>query len=168
MGRFPSPHAAAARQRGVWEGWYRFYDAATGRLTDQHRSRLLCRIIEEEGKPPYHQTNQYFWEDGRTDIREFPADYRDGRIWFDNDLITGWAAPMKPDDFNRTTVLNWTRIGEPDLFLYEMIQHSDNGINRARTWQWFREGVCFQRTLIDEKRVTRDWRSWTDDTAPNN
>jgi hypothetical protein len=107
---------------GVWEGWYRYYDARTGALTDQHRSRLFCRIMEEEGAPyPYHQTNQYFWEDGRTDFREFPAWYDDGRIWWDNDLITGWAAPMQPDDFHRSTCLNWTRKGEPDLFLYEMI-----------------------------------------------
>lgn len=160
--RMPQLHDS----EGVWEGWYRYYDAATGQLTDQHRSRLLCRIIEADGKPPYHQTNQYFWEDGRIEIREFPADYRDGRIWFDNDLIYGWAAPMQPDDFHRTTVLNWTRQNEPDIFLYEMIQHSDNGINRARTWQWFREGVCFQRTLIDEKRVARDWRNWMDDGPP--
>ena len=151
---------------GVWEGWYRYYDAATGKMTDQHRSRLLCRLMEDDDEVPYHQTNQYFWEDGRTDFREFPASYRDGRIWFDNELITGWAAPMKPDDFNRTTVLNWTRIGEPDLFLYEMIQHSDNGINRARTWQWFSKGICFQRTLIDEKRVSRDWKSWTNNGPP--
>jgi hypothetical protein len=152
---------------GVWEGWYRYYDARTGALTDQHRSRLFCRIMEEEGAPyPYHQTNQYFWEDGRTDFREFPAWYDDGRIWWDNDLITGWAAPMQPDDFHRSTCLNWTRKGEPDLFLYEMIQHSANGINRARTWQWFKNGVCFQRTMIDERRVSGDWRGWTDNSAP--
>ena len=73
---------------------------------------------------------------------------------------------MQPDDYHRSTCLNWTRKGEPDLFLYEMIQHSANGINRARTWQWFKNGVCFQRTMIDEKRITRDWQSWTDNSAP--
>jgi hypothetical protein len=153
---------------GVWEGWYRYYDARTGMLTDQHRCRLICRIMEEDAPYPYYQTNQYFWEDGRVDIREFPAWYDEGRIWWDNDLITGWAAPMQPDDYHRSTCLNWTRKGESDLFLYEMIQHSPNGIDRARTWQWFRDGVCFQRTLIDEKRVSRDWRSWTDNSAPKN
>jgi hypothetical protein len=47
-----------------------------------------------------------------------------------------------------------------------MIQHSANGINRARTWQWFKNGVCFQRTMIDERRVSGDWRGWTDNSAP--
>jgi hypothetical protein len=156
-----------ARNEGVWEGWYRYYDAATGQLTDQHRSRLICRIgsglIAD-----YHQTNYYYWEDGRMETREFPAWYEDGRIRWDNDLIKGWAAAMKPDDYNRSTCLNWTRHGEPDVYLYEMIQLSDDGINRSRTWQWFKHGKCFQRTLIDEVFVTADWRNWTDNSAPKN
>lgn len=158
-----------ARNEGVWEGVYRYYDAATGKLTDEHRSRLICRLPEDGPHAgAYHQTNYYFWDDGRTDIREFPAWYEDGRIRWDNELIKGWAAAMQPDDFNRSTCLNWTRQGEPDLFLYEMIQLSDNGINRARTWQWFNQGVCFQRTLIDERFITADWRGWTDHSAPKN
>lgn len=151
---------------GVWEGVYRYYDAATGALTDQHRSRLFCRLMRDDSTFPYQQTNHYFWDDGRVEVREFPAWYADGRIWWDNDLITGWAAPMRPDDHERTTVLNWQRRGEDDLYLYEMIQHSADGIHRARTWQWFRNDVCFQRTLIDETRVSRDWRSWTDTSPP--
>jgi hypothetical protein len=150
---------------GVWHGVYRHYDAKTGRLTDEHLSRLICRVIED-GENDYHQTNFYYWADGRTDIRDFPATYRDGRIWFDNALITGWAAAMQPDDFNRSQCLNWTRNGEPGLYLYEMIQNSDDFKHRHRTWQWFKDGICFQRTLIDEEFVTSDWRSWTDDGAP--
>jgi hypothetical protein len=156
-----------ARNEGVWEGWYRYYDSATGKLNDEHRSRLICRMPDDGPHAgTYHQTNHYFWADGRTDVRDFPARYENGRIWFDNELISGWAAPMLPDDFGRSTCLNWTRKGEPDLFLYEMIQLSDNGVNRARTWQWFKNGICFQRTLIDEHFVTADWRSWTDTAAP--
>jgi len=153
---------------GVWEGYYRYYDATTGELIDQHRSRLLCRIMEEDAEFPYYQTNQYFWDDGRTDFREFPAWYADGRIWWDNDLITGWAAAMQPDDYHRTTCLNWQRKGEDDMYLYEMIQHAADGIHRARTWQWFKGDVCFQRTLIDEKRVSHDWKNWTDNGPPRN
>jgi hypothetical protein len=152
---------------GVWEGWYRYYDAVTGQLTDQHRSRLICRLTDEPGRE-YHQTNYYFWEDGRTEVRDFPAWYDNGRIRWDNDLITGWAAQMQPDDFGRSTCLNWTRKDEPDIYLYEMIQNSDDRKNRARTWQWFRNGICFQRTLIDEVFVTRDWKNWSDASPPHN
>lgn len=155
-----------ARGEGVWEGWYRYYDAQTGALTDQHRSRLICRL-PEDGKPSdYHQTNHYFWEDGRTEVRDFPANYHDGRIWWDNDLIKGWAAAMQPDDNNLSTCLNWVRKGEPGVYLYEMIQVDADCNLRSRTWQWFRDGKCYLRTLIDEHRVSDDWQSWTDHSAP--
>jgi hypothetical protein len=154
-----------ASNEGVWEGWYRYYDAATGQLTDQHKSRLFCRMVDD-GRNGYHQTNYYFWDDGRTEVRDFPAWYENGRIWWDNDLITGWAAAMKPDDYDRSTCLNWTRRGEPGLYLYEMIQVSADRKHRARTWQWFRDDKCFQRTLIDEVFVTADWRNFTDTSPP--
>jgi len=154
-----------ADNEGVWEGTYRYYDAATGKLVDEHTSRLICRLTPE-GQFPYHQTNYYYWADGRSDIRDFPAWYADGRIWWDNNLIKGWAAAMKPDDFGRSTCLNWTRKGEEDLYLYEMIQNSADRKLRARTWQWFRNDKCFLRTLIDEVFITRDWQSWTDLSPP--
>ncbi len=158
-----------AKNVGVWEGWYRYYDAKTGELIDQHRSRLLCRLFtDEDGVDRYHQTNYYFWEDGRTDIRDFPAFYKDGRIWWDNDLIKGWCAQMQPDDNDLSTCLFWQRTNEPGLSLYEMIQNNPEFTNRARTWQWLRDGVCYQRTLIDEVCVSKDWQSWTDNSAPNN
>ncbi len=152
---------------GIWEGWYRYYDAATGALTDQHKSRLICRLIGEPGREEYHQTNHYFWDDGRIDVRDFPAWYEDGRIWWNNDLIQGWAAAMQPDDFNRSTCLNWTRHNEPDVYLYEMIQVNEDRTKRARTWQWFRNGECYQRTLIDERLVTRDWQNFAETDAPD-
>lgn len=153
------------RHEGVWEGWYRYYDAKTGVQVDAHRSRLLCRL-PDDGPFPYHQTNYYFWNDGRTDTRDFAAAYRDGRIWWDNELIAGWCSTLRPDDTNRSMCLYWVRKGESNLELYEMIQLSDDGKNRARTWQWFDKGVCVQRTLIDERFVTRDWRTWKDLSAP--
>lgn len=157
-----------AANEGVWEGVYRYYDAVTGELTDAHKSRLICRI-PEDGKPSdYHQTNYYFWADGKSETREFPANYRDGRIWWDNDLIKGWAAAMQPDDNNLSTCLNWVRKGQENVYLYEMIQVDEAVKNRARTWQWFRDGVCFMRTLIDEKFVTTDWQNWTDFEEPKN
>lgn len=40
---------------GVWEGYYRYYDH-NGVKIDEHRSRLLCRVINDTD---YHQTNLY-------------------------------------------------------------------------------------------------------------
>ena len=147
-----------ARHEGVWEGWYRYFDAEC-REKDAHRSRLICRF-PESGPHPYHQTNHYRWEDGRREVRDFPAHERNGRLEFDSDLITGWAADVALDDFNRTTMLNWVRRGEPDLYLYEMIQISDCGLYRHRVWHWYRAGRLVERTLIDERKVTDDWKSF--------
>jgi len=144
-----------ARNEGVWEGQYRYYDAA-GDKVDEHRSRLLCRIIEDRD---YHQTNLYRWADGRKETRDFPARVDGRRLTFSNE-ITGWAQAVDLDEHGRTLMLHWTRNGEPDLYLYEMIQLSDDGQARARTWHWFKSDRLFQRTLIDERLVSRDWAAY--------
>jgi len=144
-----------ARHEGVWDGMYRYYDA-DGNKTDEHKSRLVCRF-PEDGSHPYHQTNHYQWDDGRTEVRDFPATVADGRLRWDNELIQGWAADVSLDDHGRTTMLYWVRTGEPDLYLYEMIQISDCGQKRARTWQWFKNDALISRTLVDERKVSDDW-----------
>jgi hypothetical protein len=164
--RFP----LLARHEGVWDGWYRLYDAQ-GQKIDEHRSRLLCRF-PDTGPYAYHQTNHYRWADGRSEIREFPAHVQGERIVFAGDLIEGWAADVTLDDKHRTTMLHWRRKGDPaGIYLYEMIQLSDDGRSRSRVWQSFREGRLLQRTLIDEERVGHDWRavplpSWPGEPLP--
>jgi len=146
-----------ARHEGVWDGTYTYYNAA-GEKVDEHKSRLFCRL-PDNGPHPYHQTNHYTWADGRTDIRDFPAEYRDGRIWWNNELIVGWAAEVPLDQYNRTIMLYWQRTGDEALYLYEMIQLADDGQTRCRTWHWIRNGELETRTAIQERLVTRDWRS---------
>lgn len=146
-----------ARHEGVWDGVYTYYNTA-GEQVDAHRSRLFCRL-PEEGPYRYHQTNHYVWDDGRTEIRDFPAEYRDRRVWWDNELIKGWAAEVELDAYNRTIMLYWQRQGDPSLYLYEMIQLADDGENRCRTWHWIRNGLLETRTAIQEKLVSRDWRA---------
>jgi len=146
-----------ARHEGVWDGVYTYYNAA-GDKVDEHKSRLLCRF-PDSGPHPYHQTNHYTWADGRTELREFPAEYRDKRVWWNNELIIGWAAEVGLDTLNRTVMLYWQRTGDPSLYLYEMIQIADSGVDRCRTWHWIRNGLLETRTAIQEKLVTRDWRA---------
>jgi hypothetical protein len=144
--------ATLARHEGTWDGIYRYYDAA-GRQVDEHRSRLICRFPADQ-PGSYRQTNRYTWADGRTEVREFPALIRDGRLIWQGDLIRGWAADVALDEFARTSMLYWTRNNEPGVYVYEMIQLSDCGRYRARVWQWFRNGRLDQRTLIDEQKVS--------------
>ncbi len=146
-----------ARHEGVWDGAYTYYNAA-GEKVDEHQSRLVCRF-PDTGPHPYNQSNYYTWADGRTETREFPAEYHDKRVWWNNELIIGWAAEVGLDDLNRTLMLYWQRTGDPSLYLYEMIQMSDSGVDRCRTWHWIRNGLLETRTAIQEKLVTRDWRA---------
>lgn len=41
----------------------------------------------------------------------------------------------------------------PGAYFLEVIILSENNIDRARTWHWFKDGQLFQRTLCDERRV---------------
>ena len=146
---------------GVWEGYYRYYDQ-DGLKIDEHRSRLLCRVVNDTD---YHQTNLYRWKDGKSEDRDFPAQIKDNRLFFSGP-IDGWAAKVDLDDYQRTLLLYWERKNEPDMYLYEMIQVSNDGNNRARTWHWFKNGILAKRTLIDEVKLTKDWSDF-DGKNPN-
>tara|TARA_B100001094_G_C17665723_1_gene546346 strand:- start:29 stop:538 length:510 start_codon:yes stop_codon:yes gene_type:complete len=140
------------KNEGVWDGYYRVYNYS-GNQIDEHKSRLLCRIIDDT---EYHQTNIYRWKSGQKELRDFPATIEGNKLVFST-YINGWAAEVNLDEHNRTMMLHWERKGEPDLYLYEMIQLSDDGLSRARTWQWFKKDKLFQRTLIDEIKISDDW-----------
>ena len=151
-----------ARSEGVWEGYYRYYDI-DGTKVDEHKSRLLCRLISDE---EYHQTNYYFWSDGSKEVRDFPTKIEGNKLVFYTE-IDGWAAAVDLDEFERTMMLHWVRKNEKDLYLYEMIQTSDSGDRRARVWQWFKKDKLIMRTLIDERLVSRVWQAYdkrTDDS----
>ena len=144
-----------ARHEGVWEGYYRYYDAR-GEKIDEHKSRLICRIRDDA---EYHQTNLYRWANGQRESRDFPAKIAGNRLTFATE-IDGWAAAVDLDEHRRTMMLHWTRVDEPDLYLYEMIQISDDNEARARVWHWFKNDRLLQRTLVDEVRVSTDWAAY--------
>lgn len=136
-----------ARHEGEWKGVYIHVDA-DGAIIDKHRSHLTCLFPENES-PPYFQTNVYEWDDGRREELVFPAEYRDRRIMWDTERINGCAWEIDEN----TVVLTWTRKDLPGASLYEMIQISEDGNHRARTWHWFQDGELFKRTLIKEERI---------------
>ncbi len=145
-----------ALHAGVWEGWYRYIDV-DGNQIDAHKSKLVCRLPENQ-PDLYHQTNHYTWEDGTTDVRDFKGNAFENKLIFDNDIIKGWAGEVTLDENRRTMMLHWERMGEPGVYLYEMIQISDCNNFRTRVWQWIENGQATQRTLIDEHRVSHDWQ----------
>lgn len=136
-----------ARHEGEWHGSYTFIDRE-GTVIDRHRSVLTC-TFPTDGEFPYFQTNHYYWDDGREEHIEFPAAYKDGKLWFDTERINGYC--WEVDD--HCIVLRWIYVKDPSVSLYELIHLDDTGNNRTRTWHWLKDGVCFQRTIIDERRA---------------
>lgn len=132
--------------QGVWDGHYRTVDLE-GRARDQHRSRVEV-VFPNEG-PHYLQRNLFTWDDGRTLVVEHPGYFSDGMLRWNTEHIEGaaWQAG------ERCVVLRWRRHDSPGSELTELIALGKGATHRARTWHWFRDGVCYQRTLIDETRA---------------
>ncbi|MFC4013072.1 hypothetical protein ACFOY2_38005 [Nonomuraea purpurea] len=135
-----------ARHEGEWEGDYLHLDRE-GNPIDRHRVHMTCAILDDA---VYHQTNRYTWDDGRSEVHEFPGTYLGGgRCGFDTERIKGEFWELDAG----TIYLSWQYKAEgEDLRLYEMIVLSEDGKSRSRTWQWIKDGVCVKRTLINEWR----------------
>lgn len=148
-----------AEQAGVWDGEYVHLDA-DHREIDRHRSRLVCRLHDgADGAARLAQTNIYDWADGSREIRYFDGVLRGDRIVIANVNIDGWVAPLAVDATDRTIMVGWVRAGEPDFRYYEMITLAEDGDHKNRVWHWYRKGRLFQRTLINEARISRDWQA---------
>jgi hypothetical protein len=151
-----------AAQAGVWQGEYVHLDG-DHREIDRHSSKLICRLFDgADGAARLVQSNIYEWSDGSREIRYFDGTLRGDRIVISNENIDGWVAPLAMDATERTIMVLWIRAGEPDFRFYEMITVSDDGLAKNRTWHWYRQGRLFQRTLINEHLVTRDWQAHDD------
>lgn len=132
---------------GTWEGTYRFVDL-NGKVIDEYASRIQCEF-PDDGPWAYVQKNYYEWADGRTFETEFGGELQGDRLWWDTDRFSGfgWAT------HDNIVMLTLDRKDNPGESFSEMIQIASDGIHRFRTWQWFRNGRPFQRTLCDERRV---------------
>jgi hypothetical protein len=136
-----------AAHAGQWAGTYRHIDAA-GALIDQHEARVRC-VFPAVGPYAYVQYNHFIWADGREHKAELPGILRDGRLWWDVATFRGssWDAG------DGVILLNLERKDDPDARFYEMIVLGEGGRHRARTWQWFKDGRLFKRTLCDETLI---------------
>ncbi|MEM7704081.1 MAG: DUF3598 domain-containing protein [Pseudomonadota bacterium] len=154
--------ALVADQAGVWDGEYVHLDASH-EVIDRHRSRLICRLEDgADGVAMLKQTNIYTWADQQQEVRYFEGVFRKDRVWIQNDLIDGWTSAISQDQTQRTIMVGWVRVAEPDFRFYELITLSEDANEKSRTWHWYRHGRLFQRTLINETRTARDWRPFDD------
>ncbi len=151
-----------ARHAGIWEGEYT-HIAPDRAVQDQHLFRILVEL-PEDGEAAYRQTSHYWWPDGRTQQLVYEARYADGCIVFDTGRIHGRCREID----ERTLYLRFGFHADPAGYVCEMLQLSADGRHRARTWHWFRNDELWRLTLVRERRVPGDRRTFDglSDTLP--
>lgn len=132
---------------GWWDGWYRHYDR-DGTLLDQHKVKTRCEI-PDIGPWHYVQHNWLTWEDGREAHYEFGGFLDGDRMLWETDRFAGYGWQTREDSL----MLRLERYDVENAYYIEMIHLAPDGQNRARTWQWFRDGKPWKRTLCDEWRI---------------
>ena len=137
-----------SRHEGAWIGMYRHCKPA-GQLNDSYRVRTKVEC-PDDGTCDLRLIIHNVWPDGRDSRRLHEAHFRDGRLWFDDQLI---GSLWEIDEF--TAYLRFSFREDPATEVCEMLQLSPDGRNRARTWHWFRDKILFQVTLTDERRDDR-------------
>ncbi len=157
--RQPPALPSIATQQGVWRGVFRRYDAA-GKLLAEFPSEIVVRIRPEGARLVYHQTNIYRPAGEAPQRIDSYGEVRDGRIWFANERLEGWSMDIPGDPSGRGAVLVMTYKDGSGQSVYEIITRSEDGTRRSRATQYFAAGQLLRRTLIDEQKVTDDWRAW--------
>ena len=132
---------------GHWDGMYRHYDRQ-GALLDAHRVTTWCELPDAG---PYHyvQHNVLEWADGRSATYEFGGTLRGNRLLWETERFAGYGWQTAED----VIMLRLDRLDEPGAYYIEMITISDDRQSRARTWEWYRDGAPWKRTLCDERKV---------------
>lgn len=147
---------------GVYQGSFRRYSAA-GELIETLASEVVIRVQEQDGELLYSQTNLYRSPDGSEQRLESQGTIEADGIRFRNDRVEGWCQPVESDGPERTFLLVLRYSDGSGRRLQEHIVVSADGGQRARVAQHLINGQLAGRTLIDERKVSADWRAWDRD-----
>ena len=147
MSDFRSAMPNMVRHAGEWEGVYT-HIASDGALLDRYHVSTRCDF-PGDGPYAYIQTNRMRWDDGRTAEFQFGGVFRDGLLHWDTERFRGYGWETREG----VVMLKLDRLDDPGCHYVEMISLAADGQSRARTWQWFRDGTPWKRTLCDERRT---------------
>ncbi len=132
---------------GLWRGIYRHVDVA-GQEIDTHQAQVEC-IFPSQGPYAYIQKNLFTWPDGRETQATLNGVLQGNKLWFDHETFSG----ISWETNKGLLLLDLDRKDDPGANFYEIICMGQSGVDRARTWHWFKDGKLFKRTLCDEQRV---------------
>jgi uncharacterized DUF497 family protein len=97
-------------------------------------------VITFEWDPPKAATN----------LKKHQISFEEARsVFFDE-----FAVQFIDEAHSLDEELTWQRHDTPDAYLYELIVINQTNDQRSRTWHWFRDGVIYQRTLIEESKIS--------------
>ncbi|HAE93771.1 MULTISPECIES: hypothetical protein [Hyphomonas] len=136
-----------ARGCGSWTGTYT-HITPEGDVLDRHQVDTHSSF-PLEADADFVLDIRNTWSDGRETRITLKADHRNNRLEW-QDRLDGWMEEV--DD--RTVYLNFTYANDPSIRVCEMIQISEDGQSRARTWHWFKDDKLFKITLTNETRST--------------
>lgn len=135
------------KHEGIWEGTYTHLDA-DGNILDQHKSSVEC-VFPKEGEVVYIQKNKFSWDNGTSYVSEFSGIIKDEKLFWDTDTFVGYGWESEG-----CVLLKLDRKDDPGAHFIEIIILGENANHRVRTWHWFKNGICFKRTLCKESRVS--------------
>jgi hypothetical protein len=138
---------AMLAHEGWWDGWYRDVDT-DGALLDERRMLTHCEF-PDAGEWHYVQHSRLAWADGREAEYRFGGRLEGDRIAWRTERFHGYGWQTHED----TLMLRLDRLDVADAYYIETISIAPDGRSRARTWQWFRGGAPWKRTLCDERRA---------------
>lgn len=150
--RAPDIMTICRRHVGIWHGQYRHFGAG-GVEIDAHASEIV-NAFPQDGPFAYVQTSRFFWPDGRSEEHVFPGTLRDNRLHWATERLTGTA--FTSADAPEALFLRFARVDLPGTEILEMIEIGQAAGVRMRSWQWTQGGQPFRRTLVDERRITRE------------
>ncbi len=156
---------ALVRQQGVWKGTFRRYDAE-GELLETFSSMITVRVFREAGGWHYHQTSLHGPEDAPLRRIEAHGQIHSGRVWFTSDRYQGWGMdlPGEAPAAGSLIVMHPRQPGVPEV--HEISSCSTDGRRRWRVSQLLGEGRLIGRTVIDEEKLSDDWRAHDGTHAP--
>lgn len=152
-----TPHIA--KQAGVWRGTFRRVEA-DGRLAEELPAEIIIRVIPGDGQLRYHQTNIYRPANKPVETLENYGEVRDGKIHFVNSRLDAWKMDVPGDTTGRSAVLLTDYKDSSGTYMHQIVSLSDDGRFRSRTAQYLVKGKIVRRTLIDEEKITDDWRAY--------
>ncbi|MFM8481137.1 MAG: CpcT/CpeT family chromophore lyase [Gammaproteobacteria bacterium] len=155
--RRDAPHIA--KQAGVWRGTFRRVEA-DGRLAEEFPAEIIMRVVPGDGQLRYHQTNIYRPANKPVETLENYGEVRDGKIHFGNSRLDAWKMDVPGDTSGRSAVLLMDYKDGSGMYMHQIVSLSDDGRYRSRTAQYLVKGKLVRRTLIDEEKVTDDWRAY--------